>query len=270
MAIALLWVVVPLYLASVLSIKPRTQFFRGGLFPFLDFAPTLEHWRIEFAFFWYGPGMGPALVNSIAVGVLAALLAVVLGGLAAYALARRPAGAAGLVLPLLLLPRLIPPVIVALPYTQIMQGFGLYDSRLSLLLAHSTLLMPWALLILYGAIRTLPAELFEAAELEGCSDLLIVRTIVLPLCAGVLFATALLCFALSWNEYPFAVLNAGDHITTVPVAVAFLFTKDGIEFEYVGSHLLMALLPPMLLALAARRVVTQALSLGVVGEADGA
>ena len=266
-ALLLFWVLAPLYLAVVLSIKPRTQFFRGGQIPFLDFAPTLDHWRIEFAFFWYGPGMGPALVNSVFVGVLAVLAATFMGGLAAYGLLRLGPRQIGprrfaLLLLFLLLPRLIPPITVAMPFTRVMQALHLYDTRFALWTAHTTLLLPWALVILYSAMLDLSPEILEAAQLDGCSDLHTLLVIVAPLIMAPLLATMAICMALSWNEYPFAVLNAGSHMTTVPVAVAFLFTKDGIEFEFVGSHLLLAMLPPMLLALGARRFVTRALSLG--------
>lgn len=261
-AIALLWVVGPLYFAAMLSIKPQYLFFRGGFVPWLDFAPTLDHWRTEFTVFWFGPGMGPALVNSTLVGVASAILATTLGAMAAFSLVRRPPAQLALVMLLLLLPRLLPPVVIALPYTRLMQSAGLDDTRLALILAHTALLLPWALAILYAAMRAVPRDLLEAAELDGSSESGMLRAVVLPLCRGALLGSLTLCFALSWMEYPFGVLNMGDHITTVPAAVAFLFTKDGIEFEFVGSHLILALVPPMLLGLAANPVLVRALSLG--------
>lgn len=263
-ALAALWTFGPLWMAVALSVKPQTEFYRATFFPFLDFAPTLDHWRIEYLTFWLGSGMGLSLLNSAFVGATSALLALALGGAAAFSVLRRPPRRFWAILLLLLLPRLIPPTVVAMPYSQAMLLLGLHDTRLALVLAHAALLLPWAFLILYGAFHVIPAELFEAATLDGCSEPRLIRAIVIPLSVGALLAAWTLCFALSWNEYPFAILNAGSRVPTATVAVALLFTKDGIEFDFVGSHLLLTLLPPMLLALAARGVVTRALSLGAL------
>ena len=265
-AFALFWTVTPLLLAAVLSIKPRSEFFTGSVLPFFQFAPTLDHWRTEFAFFWFGPGMGQTLLNSTLIGGVSALLAVAVGGLAAQQLASRPPRHFWPVFLLLLLPRLIPPVIVALPFTRIMEGLGLHDSQLALILGHTTLLLPWAFLILCGAVRAIPAELRAAATLDGCGELQLLRWIILPLSSASVLAAFTLCFALSWNEYPFAILNSGVHVTTVTGSVASLFTKDGVEFEYVGSHLLLTMAPPMVMALLARGAMTRALSLGALEE----
>jgi ABC-type glycerol-3-phosphate transport system permease component len=93
------------------------------------------------------------------------------------------------------------------------------------------------------------------------------RLIVAPLLLPALLSTAALCFAQSWNEFLYALMNVQQHAQTAPLAIAALLTKDGIEFEYVGSHLLMVMLPPLLLALAARRVIVRGLSLGIVKDA---
>lgn len=265
-ALAALWTFGPLWMAAALSLKPHTEFYRATFFPYLDFAPTLDHWRIEYRTFWLGSSMGLSLLNSAFVGATSALLALALGGAAAFSVLRRPPRHFWAVLLLLLLPRLIPPTVVAMPYSQARLQLRLHDTRLALVLAHVALLLPWAFLILYGAFHAIPAELFEAATLDGCSEARLMRTIVIPLSVGALLAAWTLCFALSWNEYPFAILNAGSRVPTATVAVALLFTKDGIEFDFVGSHLLLTLLPPMLLALAARGVVTRALSLGALDD----
>jgi multiple sugar transport system permease protein len=80
----------------------------------------------------------------------------------------------------------------------------------------------------------------------------------------VILATGALCFALSWNEFLFALMNVQQRVQTVPLVVASLLNKDGVEFEYVGSHLIMVMLPPVLLALLARRYIVRGLSLGTL------
>ena len=79
-------------------------------------------------------------------------------------------------------------------------------------------------------------------------------------------AAAVLCLAVSWSEFLFALISDEARVRTAPLAVASLMTKDGIQFQWVGSHLLLVLVPPMLLALGARRFVVRAVSLGLVRE----
>jgi len=64
----------------------------------------------------------------------------------------------------------------------------------------------------------------------------------------------------SWSEFLFALINDEARMRTAPLAVASLMTKDGIQFQWVGSHLLLVLVPPVLLALGARRFVVRAMS----------
>ena len=94
--------------------------------------------------------------------------------------------------------------------------------------------------------------------------------IIAPLLLPALLSTASLCFAQTWNEFLYALMNVQQHAQTAPLAIAALLTKDGIEFEYVGSHLLMVILPPLLLALVARRAIVRGLSFGTLKDSDAA
>jgi ABC-type glycerol-3-phosphate transport system permease component len=85
--------------------------------------------------------------------------------------------------------------------------------------------------------------------------------VVAPAVAWPLAATGALCFEQSWNEFLFALLNLQQRAQTAPLLIAALLNKDGIEFEYVGAHLLIVTLPPLLLALLIQQIVIHGLSL---------
>ena len=87
---------------------------------------------------------------------------------------------------------------------------------------------------------------------------------MLPTLAEALLATGAICFALSWNEFPYALMNAQQHTPTITLAVASLLNKDGVEFEFVGSHLVLATLPPLIVVLLANRYLAVGFSLGMV------
>jgi multiple sugar transport system permease protein len=264
--IALVWTLFPFWWAAAMSIKRPPDFFTARALPFLQFDPTLDNWRAEWQWFDDPAGMGRALTNSLLIAVISSALSLLLGGLAAYGvmLRTRAGKLPWRFLVLVLMPRLMPPVIVAVPYSRMMALLGLGDTRLALILAHTTLALPWTVLILFSAMMDLPRDILDAAQMEGCSQLAIFRRIVAPLMLPASLATAALCLAQSWNEFPFALMNVQQRVHTAPLAIAGLITKDGIEFTFVGSHIVLVILPPLILAIVARRYIVRGLSLGTL------
>jgi multiple sugar transport system permease protein len=265
---ALLWTFFPFWCALVLSIKYEGDFFQPKYVPFLQFQPTLKHWQLEWSTFGEPYGLGRALLNSLIVASLTSAVSLVLGGLAAFGLRlmrgeRRPVWP---LLALFLVPRLVPPMVVIIPYAFMMRWLGLADTRLALVFAHTTLALPLAVMILYSVLGELPGELLDAAQMDGCGWLNLLRRVVVPLLFPALLGAGILCFAASWNEFFFALVNAQQVAWTAPLSIASLITKDGIEFEYVGSHLLLVMLPLPLVMLLARRWVVRGLSLGTLKE----
>lgn len=264
--IVLLWTLFPIWMAFALSLKHPADFFAAKYFPFFQFSPTLDNWRTEWNAFTDPAGMGRSLWNSTITATLAAGLSLELGGMAAYGmtLRLRDQQLVGWLLGVLLIPRLLPTIVWTLPYMLLLRILHLTDTLVALVIAHTTIALPTAVLLLFSAMREIPFDLVEAAQLDGCTLAAAYWRVVAPLLQPAMFATAALCFAQSWNEFLFAVTNADQKMVTAPLAVAALLNKDGIEFEYVGSHLVMVLLPPLLLALLARRFIVRGLSLGLI------
>lgn len=268
--LALVWTLFPLWWAFALSIKRPPDFFTAKALPFLQFQPTLNNWWVEWRSLGDPAGLGHGLLNSLVIATLASSLSLALGVLAAFGLllARRTRRVVWPLVGLFLLPRILPPVIIVIPFTLLMDRLGLTDTLLALIIAHTTLTLPLAILILYSTMIELPPQLMDAARVDGCSLFEALRLVIVPLLSPALLATGALCFAQSWNEFIYALMNVQQHAQTAPLAIAALLTKDGIEFEYVGSHLFMVVLPPVLLALLARRYIVRGLSLGVLKDED--
>ena len=211
------------------------------------------------------------MLNSLIVGTLTTAVSLTLGGLVAFGL-RLMHGDRRLIWPLLalfLVPRLVPPMVVLIPYSLMIHWLGLEDTLLALVFVHTTLALPLAVMVLYSVVTELPSEVLDAAQVDGCGRLAMLRWVVVPFLLPALLGAGILCFAQSWNEFFFALVNAKYAAWTAPLSIASLITKDGIEFEYVGSHLLLVMLPLPLIILLARRWVVRGLSLGTLKEEGG-
>jgi multiple sugar transport system permease protein len=265
-AAALLWTLFPFYCAFVLSIKFSGDFWTSKYIPFLQFRPTLTHWIQEWQDLGSPAGLGRGIANSVIVATASTGLSLLLGLLTAYGLRIRRGGRfpTWLLLCFFLLPRFVAPMVVVIPFTMMMRALGLVDSRIAVICAHTTLALPLVLLFIYGSMTEVPDALLDAARMDGCGELAVLRRIMVPVLVPVLLVAGVLAFAGSWNEFFFALLNTQQSAWTAPLSVASLLTKDGIQFEYVGSHLLLVMLPPTLLVLVGYRSLARALTFGAV------
>lgn len=260
--IMLSWVLFPFYWAFLNSIKKPADTFQGSWIPFLQFQPTLEHWRNELAI----RETRAALRNSTVIALGAATLALVLGTLAAYALARfrfnRPDN--GFFTTWFLSQRVLPPVVVVIPFFLLMRELRLLDTVWSLVLLNATFTLPFPVIILSQMFRELPIELEEAALVDGASRWGAFWRVALPLVVPGLVATWIICMAFSWNEFLFALSLTSNKAIPMPVIIAGAEHTRGVQFWFVGVRVLLTMLPPTILALLAQRYIIRGLTLGAV------
>jgi multiple sugar transport system permease protein len=260
--IMLIWVLFPFYWAFVNSIKKPAETFQATWIPWLQFQPTLEHWKAELSI----REVRRALWNSTRIAVLSATLALLLGTLAAYALARyrfkRPEN--GTLTTWFLSQRVLPPVVVVIPFFLLMRELRLLDTVWSLILLNATFTLPFPVIILSQMFRELPIELEEAALVDGASRLQVFLRIAMPLVLPGLVATWIICMALSWNEFLFALSLTSNRAIPMPVLIAGAEHTRGVQFWFVGVRVMLTMLPPVLFALAAQRYIIRGLTLGAV------
>ena len=260
--LALVWVLFPFYWAFLNSIKTPDETFQPTWIPFLQFQPTLEHWRSQLA----APEIRHALLNSTIISIGAATIALLLGTLAAYALARfrfkRPSN--GALTTWFISQRVLPPVMFVTPFFLLMRQFGLLDSVLALVLLNATFTLPFAVIILSQTFRELPRELEEAALVDGASYFQSFLSIVLPLTLPGLAATWIICMAFSWNEFLFALSLTSKSAIPMPVIIAGAEHTRGVQFWFVGVNVLLTMLVPIVLALLAQRYIIRGLTLGAL------
>jgi multiple sugar transport system permease protein len=254
----------PIYWAVSNSLRrPAETFTVAGLgVPFIDFIPTLENWSQQLSV----PEAYQAFVNSNVIAFTAMVLALCLGLPAAYALARfRFFTIPNKDLTVWFLSqRVLPPVATAVPFFIVFSALDLLDTRIALALVNATFILPFVVVICRQTFYDLPIELEEAALVDGASHLGAFVRVALPLAVPAIAAAALIMFAFAWNEYLFAVILTVKNAATMPVHIAGGVDTRGVQFWFVAVRSLIAMIPPVLLALLAQRYIVRGLTLGAV------
>jgi ABC-type glycerol-3-phosphate transport system permease component len=258
-AALVLAVAFPFYRAVAGSLTPEAQLFGGA--PLWPSPPVLEHYRALFTErdFWL------PIRNSLVVAGATTLFCVTLGSLCAYALARLRFRGKALLLGVILAVSMFPQIAIVSPLFLLLRSIRLIDTYPGLVLPYLTFAMPLTVWLLVGYFRQLPAELEEAAMVDGASRLTAFREVIIPLALPGLAATAILTFVYSWNEFLFALsFTLGPERQTVPVAIALFRGQYQVPWGQVLAAAIVATLPVALLVLAFQRRIVQGLTAGAV------
>jgi multiple sugar transport system permease protein len=145
----------------------------------------------------------------------------------------------------------------AIPFFILMKTFHLLDTRWALIMTNATFSMPFAVLIMRDVFKELPVELEESAWIDGASRFDAFLRIALPLAAPAIAVSAVLCFAFSWNEFIFALILTYKKAQPVTVIIAGVEHTQGIQFWFVATRLLSAILPPAILVLTVQRYIVR-------------
>ena len=254
----------PLYWAFSTSLRnPMDTFTVSGLgIPFIHFEPTLNNWIEQLA----TGETRRALMNSTVISIGSSALALLLGTPAAYALARfhfRLPPNRDLTL-WFLSQRVLPPVATVIPFYLVMRTLGLLDTHLALILINATFILPFVVVILRQTFIELPVELEEAAMVDGTGFIGAFLRVALPLAAPAMAATGLIIFSFAWNEFLFAITISSKNAITIPVHMAGAVDTRGVQFWFMAVRAMIAMIPPVLLALLAQRYIVQGLTFGAV------
>jgi multiple sugar transport system permease protein len=254
----------PFYWAISLSIRnPIDTFTVVGLgVPFVQYKPTLANWKTELA----TGETQRALLNSTIIAICTSIAVVALGTPAAYAIARfrfkRPTNQDITVW--FLSQRVLPPIATAIPFFLIIRFLHLLDTRTALILVNTTFNLPFVVVIMRQAFIDLPIELEEAALVDGANYFNIFLRISLRLAAPSLAAAVLIVVAFTWNEFLFALMISTVTTTVIPVLMAGAVDTRGIQFWFVAVRTLIAMSPPVVIALLAQRYMVRGLTFGAV------
>jgi ABC-type glycerol-3-phosphate transport system permease component len=251
--------VTPFLWTLTASLTPEAALFEGARI--VPAAPVLDHYRALFAErdFWL------PIRNSLVVAGATTALCVSLGALCAYALARLRFRGKGAILGFFLAVGMFPQISIVSPLYLLLRALRLIDTFPGLVLPYLTFAMPLAVWLLVAFFRQLPADLEEAALVDGASRLRVLVEIVLPLAAPALATTAILTFIYCWNEFLFALsFTLGPERQTVPVAIALFRGQYQVPWGQILAAAVVATAPVAALVLLFQRRIVQGLVSGAV------
>jgi multiple sugar transport system permease protein len=163
-----------------------------------------------------------ALVNSVGIALIATLLSVVVGSMAAYAVARLRFPGKGLLVGATLLIAMFPAISLVSPLFNLWRQLGLFDTWPGLIIPYLTFSLPLAIYTLSAFFRDIPWELERAARVDGATPFQAFTRVIAPLAAPGMVTTAILVFIFCWNDFVFAIsLTSTSASRTVPAAIAF-------------------------------------------------
>lgn len=238
------WVLVPIYLLVVNTLSTQEEV---ASFP-KNFIPSFTFENI--AFFLEFQGVAFALLNSVLVAGITMILSIGIGAPAGYALSRFEFRGKGAFRILVLITRAFPLPLLALPLAVMFIQTGLDDTVFGLALVHTTLALPFAVLITFSLFSGIPVELEEAAWTLGCTRIQAFRKVVMPLVLPGIAASAIFAFVISWNEvFAAAVLTIQNKTLT-----AFLIQsldESPLHLKFAGG--LVLVVPALIFIFAVRK-----------------
>ncbi|HKB90338.1 MAG TPA: carbohydrate ABC transporter permease [Opitutaceae bacterium] len=260
------WLVFPMLWVAYSSLKADAAIFHDA------FAlPSLNELHTEnYRHAWREAQFGEYFFNSVFVTTLSVALIVVIGAMAAYALARfyHPAGRA--VFWLFLAGLMIPAQLAVIPLFFELKGLGLLNSRLGLILVYTANGLPFAIFILAGFFRSIPRSLYEAAVIDGCSEFSAFWRVLFPLAKPGLVTVAIFQFIGVWKEYFFAFMLVGGDIDgrarTLPLGLANLAITSQYHTDYgeLFAGLVLVTVPILIVYVALQKYLIKGVTAGAL------
>jgi len=226
--LVVLYALFPVLWILSLSLKPTSSVKDGKLIPS---QITFDNYKGIF----HGDIFTSALINSIGIGLITTVIAVVFGGMAAYAVARLAFPGKRLLIGVALLIAMFPQISLVTPIFNMWRSIGLFNTWPGLIIPYITFALPLAIYTLSAFFREIPWDLEKAAKMDGATPAQAFRRVIAPLAAPGIVTAAILVFIFAWNDLLLALsLTATQRAITAPVAIAN-FTGSSQFEEPTGS-----------------------------------
>ncbi|GAA2235105.1 carbohydrate ABC transporter permease [Promicromonospora sukumoe] len=223
------------------------------------FTPTLDQFRAVIE-----GGSGVYVANSaIATGV-STVLVLLLGIPAAYALSIRPVEKVSDVLFFFISTKMLPVVAVIVPIYVVAGQLKVLDNIWTLVVLYTAMNLPIAVWMMRSFFLEVPGEVLEAASVDGAGLMRTLRSVLIPMVAPGIAATALICVIFSWNEFFFALNLTASRAATVPVLIVSTMTSEGLFLARLCAAALLASLPVIIAGWVAQKQLVRGLSMGAI------
>jgi len=236
----------------------------------INFPPKFLPEKVTFSnyvFVLTDPNLVRSLINSFIVSIGSTALSVVVSALGGYAFARFEFRGKNLIMSIMLGLFMIPVVINIIPLYNMLSNLGMLNSPISLVLTFQILIIPLNILLFKNYFETIPKELEEAALIDGCSRLGVLKRITIPLSIPGFAISAVLSFRFSWNEFilPIVLANRPDS-AVFQVALYQFISIYRIEWGYLTAGITLAIIPVLVLMLSFQKQMIKGLTIGAIRE----
>jgi multiple sugar transport system permease protein len=154
-------------------------------------------------------------------------------------------------------------VAIIIPFYLVMRELRLLDTYGALILSYTTFALPFTIWILKDYFRSIPADIEDAARVDGCGWFRMMRSVFLPIAAPGLVAAGIFSFMTAWNEFLFALfLTSTTASQTIPVIAANFATDLNVQFTSMAAAGVVAVLPPLVIVLVFQRLIVTGLTSG--------
>ncbi|QHP73020.1 carbohydrate ABC transporter permease [Bradyrhizobium sp. LCT2] len=204
-----------------------------------------------------------AVLNSLIVAGVSSAIAIVLGTLCAYSLARFGTGGENLAM-CIISQRMIPPIAVVFPIFLIYVYFGLVDGYFGLILLYTAFNLPYVIWMMRGYIVDVPLELEESALVDGLNRWEVIWKVVFPMVRPGLMATSVFTFVFAWNDFLFALVLTRTEVITFPVMLTHYFGGQSNFWAKIAAMSVLGTLPIFVAVSVMQRYLVRGISLGAV------
>lgn len=204
-----------------------------------------------------------AILNSLIVAGVSSGMAIVLGTLCAYSLARFGTGGENLAM-WIISQRMIPPIAVVFPIFLIYVYFGLVDGYFGLILLYTAFNLPYVIWMMRGYIVDVPLELEESALVDGLNRWEVIWKVVFPMVRPGLMATSVFTFVFAWNDFLFALVLTRTEVITFPVMLTHYFGGQSNFWAKIAAMSVLGTLPIFVAVSVMQRYLVRGISLGAV------
>jgi multiple sugar transport system permease protein len=256
-ALALVFFLFPIYWLVMISFKTPDEIFAS--------PPVWFPERIQFQNYavLFKDGDVLAVWNSIVVATTSTVIAMLLGTMCAYSMARFRTGGDNFSM-WVISNRMIPPIVIVFPIFLLYVKLGWVDTRLGLIVLYTAFNLPYVIWMMRGYIQDVPIEIEESALVDGCSRWKTFVVIVLPMVRGGLFATAVFTFVFAWNDFIFALVLTRSNATTFPVQVSHYFGGQSNFWAKIAAMSTLGTVPIFIAVALLQRFLVRGVSMGAV------
>ncbi len=256
-----IFVVFPFLWALSTSFKDANAVTSGATYiPWLEFEPSTQGWASLFASGSRGISIVTPFLNSGTVTVLASIISLMLGTLAAYGLSRYQFRAGFVknsdITFFFISQRIMPPIVLAIPFFLMLKEIGALDTIAGLVIVYIALLLPIAVWVMIDFFGSIPPELDEMAMIDGCTPIGAFFRVILPNSVAGIVVAGMFCLIFGWNDFFFAFILTFTKTQLLPVAIVSL-NSSVTPWWSLSAFALISVTPLALVAVVVERFMSR-------------